>query len=139
MNAKPKTPFSVQRLDHITIIVRDLNETANFYVNLLGLEPIDRPGFQFPGLWFQAGPSQIHATETSDSAGQAGPGERSAKSRSRGQHFAFQVDKFEATVDFLRHSGVAFVSGPKQRPDGVRQVYIQDPDGYTVELCSQAE
>ena len=39
-------------LDHVTIITKNLEETKNFYINILGME-IDnnRPPFNFDGAW----------------------------------------------------------------------------------------
>ena len=36
----------------------------------------------------------------------------------------------------IKQAGVEIVDGPKQRPDGATQVFIRDPDGYLIELCS---
>ena len=36
----------------------------------------------------------------------------------------------------LQELGIAIVSGPVTRPDGARQVFVNDPDGHLVELCS---
>jgi catechol 2,3-dioxygenase-like lactoylglutathione lyase family enzyme len=38
----------------------------------------------------------------------------------------------------LKELGIPLAAGPKQRPDGPTQIYVQDPDGYLVELFSIA-
>ena len=134
MNVDGSTPICPQGLDHVTIIVNDLERTSEFYVQRLGLKQVERPDFDFPGLWFQAGSTQIHATQASEFSGQAGPGPRASSSVSRGQHFAFRIQDLDRALEFLHSSGVEIADGPKFRPDGVRQVYLKDPDGYTVEL-----
>ena len=35
-----------------------------------------------------------------------------------------------------RDSRVPVLSGPKPRPDGYLQVFVTDPDGHVIELCS---
>jgi catechol 2,3-dioxygenase-like lactoylglutathione lyase family enzyme len=55
-------------------------------------------------------------------------------------HFAFSVSSLD---DFLRHLnrfGVQYQDGKgkasevRLRPDGVKQIYLQDPDGYWIEI-----
>lgn len=126
-------PIRVQSLDHVTIVVRDLAATRRFYVEALGMQEVPRPGFSFAGQWFQAGPTQIHTILEYDGSGKAGSG---AEHNSRGHHFAFLVENAEAAAQRLTELGIPLVSPPKQRPDGAVQVFVQDPDGHLVELCS---
>ena len=127
-------PICVRSIDHVTIVVRDLVETRKFYVDLLGMDEVSRPGFSFAGQWFQAGTTLIHTIleySGSDSAGIGGSG------NSRGHHFAFLVDDASEAGRRLEERGIPFVSPPKLRPDGAVQLFIRDPDGYLVELTSQ--
>jgi len=130
-------PLAVKIIDHITLVVKDLDRSERFYRDVLGMESIDRPGFGFPGLWFQAGPTQIHMNVESEEAGRAGLPLCDGTSTSRGFHFAFEVDDCDAAADVLREQGIEIVVGPKTRPDGPRQLYIYDPDGHLVELYSR--
>jgi catechol 2,3-dioxygenase-like lactoylglutathione lyase family enzyme len=125
--------FHVKHLDHVTIVVRDLDATRRFYVEVLGMQEVPRPGFAFAGQWFQAGGTQIHTILECPGSGPAGWG---AGNNSRGHHFAFQVEDAEAAARRLTDLGIAMVSPPKHRPDGAVQVFVQDPDGHLVELCS---
>jgi glyoxylase I family protein len=76
-------PIKVKSIDHITIISSDLDATRKFYVDGLGMEEVARPDFNFPGLWFQAGPTQIHVTLESPEAGKAGWGDQGVQITSR--------------------------------------------------------
>ena len=131
MNIKVKT------MDHVTIVIADIEATRKFYVDVLGMEQVERPSFSFPGIWFQAGATQVHATTTDEAAGRAGWGDQGAANISRGHHFAFEVDDAKAAAADLRAAGIEIVAGPKNRPDGPLQLYIKDPDGHLVELFSQ--
>lgn len=122
-------------LDHLTIIVADVDRTRRFYTEQLGLVEVDRPDFDFPGVWFAVGPAQIHATLAGADAGEPGGTARTAGRASRGPHFALRVDDFEESLKRLEQIGIAPVAGPQLRPDGIRQVYITDPDGHVIELC----
>lgn len=125
--------FHVKSLDHVTIVVRDLDATRRFYVDVLGMAEVERPGFNFAGQWFQAGATQIHTILEYEGSGPAGCG---AGNNSRGHHFAFVVDDAPAWVERLASFGITPISPPRNRPDGFVQVFVQDPDGHLVELCS---
>jgi len=124
----------VENVDHVTMVVKDLARTREFYVNLLGMEEVKRPQFGFPGLWFQAGNTQIHINLESDEAGRAGVTGQGTKVLPRGHHFAFVVSDATATAARFTQLGVPIVAGPTNRPDGAVQFYVHDPDGHLVEL-----
>lgn len=121
--------IQVKSLDHVTLVVRSLEASRRFYVDLLGMEEVPRPAFSFTGSWFQAGPTQIHLI-LDESATPTG------SDSTRTHHFAFQVDDAAAAVARIEEAGVHLISPPKSRPDGATQVFIRDPDGHSVELCS---
>jgi len=131
-----QSPIRVRFIDHVTVVVKDLQRSRDFYVGVLGMEEVPRPGFGFPGLWFQAGPSQIHLIEEHEASGPAGLARSNGSSVSRGHHFAFEVADALTTVEALAGLGVKLAAGPKQRPDGPTQIYVHDPDGHLIELFS---
>ncbi len=128
--------LSVRTIDHVAVIAGDLEASRHFYQDVLGMEPAPRPDFPFPGLWFQAGNTQIHVILASTEAGPAGLAPFAGTKPSRGHHMAFELDDCAVAVDQLRAAGVPIAAGPQSRPDGFRQVYIHDPDGYLIELFS---
>jgi len=125
----------VKTLDHVTLVVKDLERSRKFYVDVLGMEPMDRPNFSFAGSWFQAGTTQIHLILEHAESGPAGLQDPHGAS-SRSQHFAFEVADSRQAAQWLTEAGVPILSGPKARPDGAVQTFVQDPDGHVVELCS---
>jgi catechol 2,3-dioxygenase-like lactoylglutathione lyase family enzyme len=127
----------VTSFDHVTIICADLELTRRFYVDVLGMTEVKRPEFKFPGLWFQTGNVQIHATQESPEAGKAGWGNQGGKVISRGHHFAFAVADMPEALKLAQLHGVPIASPLQQRPDGFKQVYLYDPDGHVVELVSR--
>jgi catechol 2,3-dioxygenase-like lactoylglutathione lyase family enzyme len=129
------SPIQVQSLDHVTIVVRDLERSRKFYVDGLGMRQVSRPGFSFDGRWFQAGATQIHLILEHEQSGPAGrPAELGRTSRAH--HFAFLVDDAHAAEKRLEEMGYELISRTKARPDGAAQVFVSDPDGHIVELCS---
>ena len=126
----------VKTIDHVTIVVQDIQRSTDFYTKVLGMQQIERPNFGFPGAWFQAGNTQIHLVLQSEQAGSAGIGEFDGLDPSLSFHYAFQVDDCDAVAKRLTELGLQIAVGLRQRPDGARQVYVYDPDGHLIELCS---
>ncbi|MDA0323577.1 MAG: VOC family protein [Verrucomicrobia bacterium] len=114
----------IVQLDHVALQSSDLAGSCAFYANVLNLHPIERPAFSFPGAWFALGPGQSLHLIQRDTPLVAAHGNH---------HFAIQVSDFDAWHDHLQSSGVE-IKGPQHRPDGVRQMYIDDPDGHTIEV-----
>lgn len=117
---------AITGLDHVALRVADLAASRRFYREVLGLAEIARPGFSFPGAWFDLGTGRsLHLIAGADVTSGSG---------SRGNHFALAV---ASTTDWARHLeqvGIA-CRGPAARPDGALQIFLADPDGHTVELC----
>ncbi len=135
--ATETAPIQVKHIDHVTLIVKDLDRSRDFYVGLLGMQEVPRPGFSFDGSWFQAGATQIHLILEHDQSSPAGlpaPDDRAAATRTH--HFAFEVDDAYKAAEVLKQHGIPLHSEPKLRPDGFVQTFCIDPDGHTVELFS---
>jgi catechol 2,3-dioxygenase-like lactoylglutathione lyase family enzyme len=126
----------VKTLDHVTLVVKDLERSRRFYVDVLGMREVERPAFSFAGSWFQAGTTQIHLIHEFAGSGPAGNLLPESRRNSRTHHFAFEVEDAEAAAAWLKKCQVAILDGPKPRPDGCMQVFVPDPDGHVVELCS---
>ncbi|MPR31001.1 VOC family protein [Microvirga tunisiensis] len=62
------------------------------------------------------------------------------RSRPFSTHVALATGDFKAALARLEQHGVTYVSVARQpkditiRPDGVRQIYFQDPDGHWIEI-----
>ncbi|MCA9213610.1 MAG: VOC family protein [Planctomycetales bacterium] len=128
--------LSAKVIDHVTLVVTDLERSQQFYRDVLGMTPVERPAFGFPGLWFQSGNTQIHMNVAGEEAGRAGLPKCDGTCTSRGFHFAFEVDDCDAAAQILRDNGIEIAVGPKTRPDGPRQLYVYDPDDHLVEIFS---
>ena len=51
------------RINHVSINALDLQESVEFYVDLLGAEPITTPNFGIPVQWLALGRTQLHLFE----------------------------------------------------------------------------
>ncbi len=118
----------IEELNHVAIHVEDVERTCDFYSRVLRLKPLPRPAFDFPGAWFRLGTQQeLHII-----------GDRNVPvhSHNRGTHFALLVDDVDEWEKHLADVG-ARCNPKKMRPDGAWQIFIIDPDGHYIELCSR--
>ena len=113
--------LNLGRLHHVSINVADAEESIRFYRDVLELEPLARPPFDFAGAWFAMGDQQLHLIEA---AGCVAP---------VGQHFALFVGDIEATIGVLADRGVR-VSRVTEIPGVCRQAFFADPSGNSIEL-----
>jgi catechol 2,3-dioxygenase-like lactoylglutathione lyase family enzyme len=67
-----------------------------------------------------------------------GERKREVDSHNRGNHFALLVNDLDAWERHFAELGVAFLPR-RTRPDGALQIYVVDPDGHYVELCTLAK
>jgi lactoylglutathione lyase len=118
-------------LDHVSLLVRSLEVTTRFYTEVLGLEIIEN-GTRLDHIrWFGFdGWDALHVTQ----------GDFGGTHLEKPTHFALRVKDFDAFVADLRARGIRFWDWPGTpdnvtgRPDGFHQVYLQDPDGYWIEI-----
>ena len=130
------SPIQVKHIDHVTLIVKSVDATRAFYIDLLGMTEVARPAFDFAGAWFQAGATLIHLIEEHDRSGPAGFPDGILKKSSRNHHFAFEVEDAHAAAETLKSMDIELIDDAKTRPDGAVQVFLADPDGHVVELCT---
>lgn len=119
-------------LHHVTLVVSDFEESKTFYTDLLGLERIEASWLPDKQMFLALGENlELHVGEVD------GVEIRPNKFN----HFAISVDDFDAFLAYLKSRGIVFTSlgGGEDylvstRPDGVRQTWIADPDGYWIEI-----
>jgi len=119
------------RLNHIALSVVNLRESTEFYRDIIGLDTIPEPFRDGRHTWFSIGPL-IHLHLIADA--------RDKGDHARNTHTCFTVPSVEAFVNRLEKYGLAYFDrdGVKgkitARVDGVKQIYLKDPDGYWVEI-----
>jgi lactoylglutathione lyase len=118
-------------LNHIAMIVADLEKSTSFYENILQLKQIPEPFKDGKHTWFSLGPAgQLHLIQFSDTT----------VTRNKHDHVCFSVksiDEFVATLDRYKVPYTNWPGEPQTittRVDGVKQVFFQDPDGHYVEV-----
>ena len=120
-------------IHHVSVTVRDLVVSREFYEGLLGLEPRDdRPGNPEEGVWYRAGGQEIHlmvvgAAGLTASDPAAYPG--------RQRHVALWVHDLEGLAGRLEAAGIPLTHSRSGRP----VVFCRDPDGNVFELTGVSE
>jgi len=120
---------------HVSVCATDLDRARAFYGGRLGLKEIPRPAFDFPGVWYALdGDIALHIMVTDRSA----PGPDPERFDPIHPHFALWTDDADLTSERLKAAGVRvhdFVS----TPTGLRQLFVDDPDGNRVEFIGPSE
>ena len=118
-------------LNHTTIYVVDMNKSAEFYEKAMMLQRISEPFHDNRHIWMKMGEhSQLHIVQ----------GAKQVMPHDINIHLAFSVpsvDNFARHLDSLnvKYGNWAQSSKePQVRPDGIKQIYLQDPDGYWIEV-----
>ena len=124
-------PNRPPEFDHATVYVRDLQTSAQFYEKVIGLEKIPEPFKDSRHIWYRIGAhDQLHVIG----------GATALTPHEIDVHLAFRVASlpdFMAHLDQMQVKYRGFKGEekiPTLRPDGVKQVYFQDPDGYWIEV-----
>ncbi|MES2391679.1 MAG: VOC family protein [Acidobacteriota bacterium] len=117
-------------LDHLAIFVADVERSASFYEQAFGFERIPEPFADGLHIWLAIGPhTSLHIV--GNAAG--------AKEHEISHHTAFRSDDLDAVMERLDAMGVPYRNFRgdgkiNARRDGVRQIYLQDPDNYWIEV-----
>lgn len=148
----------IRCINHVNIVVTDLERSERFYVDVLGFEATRRAHLEGP--WIEAvtgladvradvvfleppgGGPRIELIAYAAPQGEAAAGHASANTVGL-RHIAFSVDDMDAVVARLAAQGVRLLSEPTFVPGDVvrhdegrkRLCYFHDPDGVLLELA----
>ena len=118
-------------LDHAAVHVADLDRSVAFYRGLFGVAEAPTPGDPAVIRWLDlGGGASLHLIRY--------PG--GVPPTTKAVHFALRVLDLDAVVARAQARGVPYSDWPgvagavSVRGDGVRQIYVQDPDGYWIEV-----
>ena len=127
MNVQAQKPH----FDHTTIYVTDLQRASDFYRTVMLLDSISEPFKDGKHTWFRIGDhNQLHVVA----------GAKAVIPHDINIHLAFSVPDLAIFTRHLDRMQVKYgnwaqdTKEPQLRPDGIKQVYLQDPDGYWIEV-----
>lgn len=110
-------------LNHVTIIVTDLERSAAFY-RVLGLSMIVHEPPRYARFTVPDGRSTL-STEVTEHARAMGPEQ---------SHIYFECDDLDERCASLAASGLQFVQPPTDMPYLWREAWLRDPDGHDIRL-----
>lgn len=121
------------KLDHMALSVKDLDRSVDFYTNVLKLSEITNLTRKEGIRWVSLGDGkELHLVSTIK-----GP-----VTINKAVHLAFKSANFDALIQALKALKITYSDWPGKldtitvRADGIKQIYIQDPDGYWIEINS---
>jgi lactoylglutathione lyase len=118
-------------LNHIALYVTDLQVSTAFYRDIVGLDTIQEPFHDGLHTWFGVGPrAHLHLIQSG----------KLRFEHNKNTHLCFTVQDVPAFARMLEQARILYEDWPgargriTTRVDGVHQIYLQDPDGYWIEI-----
>ena len=116
------------KINHVTLIVDNLEKAGAFYQNELGLEPLPAFHFDYPVMFFKFNEEQqLHLSEWKDTTSFRG-------------HICVQIDDFNSIFFRMKELNVIDITPwgkVRKLPDGAMQMFVRDPAGNLVEISSK--
>ncbi|KAE9453504.1 hypothetical protein C3L33_14587, partial [Rhododendron williamsianum] len=127
-------PLQLTSLNHISLVCTSVQESIDFYQNILGFVPVRRPGsLNFDGAWLFNCGIGIHLLQSEE----AGKSPEKREINPKDNHISFQCESISAVEKSLSEMGINYV---RQRVEEggiyVDQLFFHDPDGFMVEICN---
>lgn len=118
-------------LNHMAYYVHDLQKSTDFYTKIIGLKQMPEPFKDGKHTWYKIGnQGQLHLIS----------GAAADVKHDKNTHLCFSVASIEDFIARLEMNGIEYTNWkgdgktPTKRVDGVLQIYLQDPDGYWLEI-----
>lgn len=132
MHAQTTTGKSLKvRINHIALYVFDLEKSRDFYEKVVQLTWIKNPFNDSLHEWFSIGDAaQLHIIK----------GAKELTEHIKNSHICFSVPSVPDFITNLNKHHIGYTNWPGEanaitvRPDGIKQIYFKDPDGYWIEV-----
>ncbi|XP_058774082.1 glyoxylase I 4-like [Vicia villosa] len=127
-------PLRLKSVNHISLICKSLDESINFYQNILGFIPIRRPGsFDFEGAWLFGYGIGIHLLQTK--AAENIPMKKEINPKDN--HISFQCENMGIVQKCLEEMKIDYARAlVEENGAKVDQMFFHDPDGFMIEICN---
>jgi catechol 2,3-dioxygenase-like lactoylglutathione lyase family enzyme len=130
--AEPTAPVVIDRVDHLVLTVADIEQTIDFYVRVLGMEPVTF-GAGRRALRFGRNKLNLHQAghEFGPKARRPTPGSTDV--------CLVTTTPLDRVVAHLRACGVPIEEGPVSRTGAtgpITSVYFRDPDSNLIEVST---
>ncbi|MTE27293.1 VOC family protein [Winogradskyella ouciana] len=135
VSGQDKNEISVN-FNHIALSVKDSDESAEFYKNVLNLNEITNRTIIEGIRWLSLGEGkELHLISIL----------KDEIKTNKAVHLALTTSDFDLLIAKLKSMKVEYSDWPGNvnkinvRADGIKQVFFQDPNGYWIEVNSVAE
>jgi len=117
----------ITAIDHVSVLITDIERSRQFYTGILGLKEIAKPRtFQFKVIWYDLGGGQTLHLLLKPMADNISP-----------RHFALKIRSVEEARSYFRSKGIPFEE--TTLIPGCDRFFIQDPDGNRIEIIQWLE
>jgi lactoylglutathione lyase len=128
VRAQDKPSF---KFNHLAVFVVDLKQSRHFYADILGLDTIPEPFLDGKHVWMNTGcGGSIHIIS----------GAEKRKEYFQNNHLCLSTSNMDEFKTRLEKNKIKWRNAQGQvgqmttRPDGVLQIWLDDPDGYHIEI-----
>jgi len=135
--------MNITHIEHIGIAVKNLNESINFYENILGLKcyAIEEVADQkVKTAFFQVGQTKIELLESTDPDGPIG---KFIDKKGEGiHHIAYSVTDLPAALQHVKTNEVKLIDeNPRRGAEGLNIAFLhpKSTNGVLTEFCSNTE
>ena len=131
----------VNKIDHIGIAVNNLNDTLNFYENILGLKSAGAEIVEEQKVKVAFMPIGDTEVELLESTEEDGPiAKYIAKNGEGVQHIAYRVDDIEKAIAEMKEKGIRMIDEKPRYGAGGAKIAFCHPKstfGVLIELCQR--
>ena len=130
----------IKTIDHIGIMTNDLQQSVEFYTDVLGFSisaKIEMDDIGFSAIFVEKNGSKIELMGYRNEIPKRSEGieiKLGGSSIPINDHITFSVDDIGATVTDLKEKGVIFYLEPVQLGGGRKIASFKDPNGVLIEL-----
>ena len=111
----------ISQIDHVSVIITDVERSRRFYGGLLGLKEIPKPStFDFVAIWYDLGNMHVHLLQ------------KEQADTISARHFALRVADAQAARAHFRQHHVE-INETTLIP-GADRFFVRDPDGNRIEI-----
>ena len=126
--------IEISNIDHVNVESDDIERSARFYREVIGLKEGPRPDFDRPGYWMYAADKPVvHIIRTHPNNDML-TGSKDASI----SHFALQIKDYNATRTHLDSLEILYETSDVDDTE-IRQIFLQDPEGVLIELIHLPE
>ncbi|SER33473.1 methylmalonyl-CoA epimerase [Gracilibacillus ureilyticus] len=133
-------------LDHLGVAVRSLEDSIEFYINILGGEMLDRYRSDAVGVESDIAIIEVNGIRTellAPTNNTTSPIARFIKQKGKGvHHIAYRVENLDAAMEELEKQGVRVLQDTLRiNKHGRRLIYLNpaDTEGTIIEYCDYPE